>query len=317
MVMDPKTGAILAMASSPTYSASDFEAALAAGDSSSVLLNRATQSLYPPGSTFKIVTLGAALENNIATEDSIYASPGEMTIGNGPVTNYDGNSMGDVSLRTATVWSSNTVFGQVGVQMGPELLVSSSEKFGFNSEIKFDLPLAKSLMPNPEEMTEWETAWSAVGQPVGQHESPAGPQVTVLQMAMVGSAVANGGDVPTPYIVESVSNADGTNSYTATPTRYSQAISATTADRVKDVLEDVVSRGTGVAASISGVQVAGKTGTAETGKAVDDTWFVGLAPSDNPSVVVAIVLEEGADDTEAAAKAQNVLKTALEVQGLL
>lgn len=319
VVMDPKTGAILAMASSPTYDASEFESILAQGNESSALLNRATQSLYAPGSTFKITTLGTALENDIATEDSIYSSPGEMTIGNGPVINYDGNSMGDVSLRTATKWSSNTVFGQVGVEIGPELLVSSSEKYGFNSEIKFDnLPVAISLMPKAVEMTEWETAWAAIGQPVGQHESPAGPQTTVLQMAMVGNAIANEGIVQEPYVVESVSNADGTSSYEASPSQYGRALSATVANRVKDVLIDVVDGGTGIGAAIPGIQVAGKTGTAETGKPTDDSWFVGFAPAENPSVVIAIVLEEGAGNgPDAATKAQNVLKTALEVQGLL
>lgn len=318
VAIDPQTGAVLGLASTPTYNAADFEAALAAGDDSSALLNRATQALYAPGSTFKIVTLGAALEEGVATEESVYESPSEMTIGNGPVRSFGGYAYGDISLKRAAEVSSNTVFGQVGVQVGPEALVSSAKKYGFNSEISFALPLAMSVMPDPSEMTEWEAAWAACGQPVGVHESPAGPQATVLQMAMVGSAVANGGVIQTPYLVESVSNADGANSFTATSSRYGQALSSTTANRVKDILEGVVNQGTGTAAAISGVQVAGKTGTAETGKAKDDSWFVGMAPAENPSIVVAIVLEEAAGDTyNGAAKAQNVLRTALEVQGLL
>ncbi|MGI6105586.1 MAG: FtsW/RodA/SpoVE family cell cycle protein [Raoultibacter sp.] len=318
VVIDPNTGAILAMASSPNYNASEFESFLQGGSESSALLNRATQSLYAPGSTFKIVSLATALDNNIASESDIYASPGEMTIGNGPVTSFDGNDYGNITLERATELSSNTVYGQLGVEIGSDLLVSSSEKYGFNQEIDFDLPLATSLMPDPDEMTEWETAWSAIGQPVGQHESPAGPQASVLQMAMLGCAVANDGVIQNPYIVESVSNAQGSTSYTASPSRYGQAISSAGAQRVKKVLEGVVNEGTGMAASIPGVQVAGKTGTAETGKETDDSWFVGLAPSENPSVVVAIVVEEGAGKSQdASAKAQNVLKTALRVQGLM
>ncbi|MCL2826418.1 MAG: FtsW/RodA/SpoVE family cell cycle protein [Eggerthellaceae bacterium] len=318
VVIDPRTGAVLAMASSPTYDAADAASILTLGDTgSSELLNRATQALYAPGSTFKMVTLSTALENNIASEDTVYSSPGTITIGNGPVTSYDNEAYGDITLARATELSSNTVFGQLGVQIGPSLLVSSSEKFGFNSDIPFDLDLSKSLMPNASEMTTWETAWSAVGQPVGQHASPAGPQTTVLQMALVGCAIANGGVIETPYIVDSVSNAQGMVSYQATPTVYSQAISAATAKRVVEVLKGVVNQGTGTAAAIPGVQVAGKTGTAETGKPIDDSWFVGFAPADNPTVVVAIVIEQGAQDYNASAKAQNVLKTALEVQGLL
>ena len=318
VVMDPNTGAILAMASSPTYPADEFNAVLEQGANSSALLNRATQSLYAPGSTFKMLSLATALDNGIASEDDIYASPGEMTIGNGPVTSFDGNDYGNITLKRATELSSNTVFGQVGAEIGAEALVSSAERYGFNDDIAFDLPLATSLMPKANEMTEWETAWAAIGQPVGQHESPAGPQTTVLQMAMVACAVANEGVIETPYIVESVSNAQGARSFSASAKRYGQAISPLGAERVKTVLEGVVERGTGTQAAVPGVKIAGKTGTAETGKATDDSWFVGLAPVDKPSLVVALVIEEGAGKTyNASSKAQNVLKTALEVQGLM
>ncbi|MDR2721349.1 MAG: FtsW/RodA/SpoVE family cell cycle protein [Coriobacteriaceae bacterium] len=319
VVIDPKTGAVLALASSPTYDASEAISILESGNTeSSELFNRATQPLYAPGSTFKMLTLATALENNIAVEDDIYSSPGEMDIGNAPVINYDKTSLGDITLARATELSSNTVFGQVGVEIGSELLVSSSERFGFNKQLAFDLPLTMSLMPVAAEMTIWETAWSAVGQPVGEHSSPAGPQATVLQMALVGCAIANGGTIQAPYLVDSISNAQGVRSFQTTPTRFGQAMSASTADRTKTVLEGVVNQGTGTPAAIGGIQVAGKTGTAETGKEHDDSWFVGFAPSNNPSVVVAIIIEEGtANYQDASAKAQNVLRTALEVQGLL
>jgi len=318
VVIDPKTGAVLAMASSPTYPAASATEILEAADAnSSQLLNRATQSLYAPGSTFKMVSLATALENNTATEESVFDSPGEITIGNAKVNNFDKNSHGEITLARATELSSNTVFGQVGANMGAELLVSSAEKFGFNKEIPFDLPLAKSLMPLAGEMSTWETAWSAVGQPVGEHPSPPGPQATVLQMSLAGCAIANGGTIQTPYLVDSVSNAQGANAFQASPSRFSQPISASTALRTTSVLEGVINRGTGTSASIGGIQVAGKTGTAETGRENDDRWFVGFAPSDNPSVVVAIVIEEGGNKTDAAAKAQNVLRTALSIQGIL
>ena len=322
VVIDPETGAVLAMASSPTYNAADFENVLAAAavdPTSSVLLNRATQSQYAPGSTFKMVTLATALENGTADEDSVYESPGVMDIGNAPVTNFDGNSMGYVTLRTATVYSSNTVFAQVGVELGAGKLVRGAEAFGFDRQLTFDLPTAISLMSKPSEMSTWETAWAAAGQPVGDEEN-AGPVATVLQMALVGCALANDGQVMTPYLVEGIYNSTGERSYTAMPTVFQRAVSAETAERVTDVLSDVVRYGTGTAAAIPGVTVAGKTGTAETGKVYDDSWFVGYAPAEDPKVVVAIVLEE-AEDSEfadnAALKSQNVLETALQIEGLL
>ena len=179
----------------------------------------------------------------------------------------------------------------------------------------FDLPVATSLMPDPDEMTEWETAWAAAGEPVGEHESPAGPQASVLEMALVGCAIANDGTIMQPYLVDSVYNANGERSYQAQSSTLMQAISGETADRVKEVLKDVVNSGTGTAAAINGVQVAGKTGTAETADG-DDGWFVGMADanSDAPSVVVALVVENNTS-TAASAKAASVLQAALSVRG--
>lgn len=319
VAIDPKTGAVLALASSPTYDADDVDNILSSGGDSSALYNRATQALYSPGSTFKIVTLTTALANNVATESTQYDSPSTLDIGGGKVTNFNNSSYGAITLQRATELSANTVFAQLGDQIGADGLVSSSEKFGFNNALNFDLPLAKSLMPDPNEMTEWETAWAAAGEPVGEHASPAGPQATVLQMALVGCAIANNGTIMQPYLVDSVNNSDGKNSYRATPSTMSNVCSSSVAKRVRTVLEGVVNNGTGKAAAISGVQIAGKTGTAETGKEKDDRWFVGMGPSDDCSVVVAVVLEEAGESLSggAAGRAQGVLRAALEVQGNL
>ena len=322
VVMDPETGKVLAMASSPTYDAANFESLLAGStgskSSSDALYNRATQALYAPGSTFKMVTLATALQNNIATEKTSYKSPGTMDIGNAPITNFDGYSYGTISLARATELSSNTVFGQLGVQIGPDLLVKSSEAYGFNQNVPFDLPLTQSLMPDPSEMTTWETAWAACGQPVGEHKSPAGPQANVLQMALVGCGIANDGSIMKPYLIDSVYNADGEKASSTTPSVFANVMSAQTAQRERAVLKGVVDEGTGTAAGINGVSIAGKTGTAQTGKAHDDSWFVGMGPTDDSKVVVAIVLEQASDSgTNAAARAKNVLRTALQEQGAL
>ena len=323
VVMDPETGAVLALASAPTYNAADIESLIeqanaeGADAGGSALYNRATQNLYAPGSTFKIITLATALQDGVATEDTVFSAPGTMDIGNAPVSNFEKIDYGDITLARATEVSSNTAFGQLGVQMGPEKLVAGANKFAFDRTIDFDIDLAESVMPDPEDMTEWETAWAAAGEPVGQHasSSPAGPQATVLEMALAGSAIANDGIIMQPYLVDGIYNANGERSFTGQPTKLMQAIDAATANRVKDVLEGVVTDGTGYQAALPGVQVAGKTGTAEKDYG-NDSWFVGMAPADNPRVVVSIVIEHG-DDGIASAKAQNVLRTALEVQGLM
>ena len=322
VVLDPKTGAVLGMASAPTYNAADFEAVLdaaAADTGTSSLLNRATQSQYAPGSTFKTVTLATALENGVAEENTVYDSPGEMEIGGGTVTSYNRNSLGKATLENGTVYSSNTVFAQLGVDMGAEMLVAGADKFGFDTKMDFDLPLAESRMPKPAEMSTWETAWAAVGQPVGD-EAENGPFATVLEMAMVGCAIADDGTIMYPYLVEGIFNGNGQRSFTASHNPFIQACSARTADRVAGVLEKVVQYGTGVNAQISGVSVAGKTGTAETGKPADDSWFVGLAPADDPQVVVAMVLEQAVTNesgTNAAARTAPVMQEALSVKGVL
>ena len=314
VVLDPNTGAVLAMASSPTYNPNKIGKAMSQTDGESGLFNRATQALYIPGSTFKIVSLATALENDIADTNDEFKSPGSMEIGGEKVRNFDGNDYGTITLARATELSSNTVFGQLGTKIGADLLVKSSENFGLNQEIDFDLPVSTSLMPNPDEMTEWETAWSAIGQPVGQHESPAGPQVTVLQMAMVGAAIANEGTIMNPYLVKGIYDSTGTQSFAASSSKFGSPITPDTAKRVMKVLKGVVESGTGTAAAVSGTTIAGKTGTAETGKELDDTWFVGMGPTDNCSVVVAIVLEESGEGL-AATRASSVLRAALKCQG--
>lgn len=324
VAIDPETGAVLALASSPTYDAANVEtlieqaAAQGSGSSSSSeLYNRATQALYPPGSTFKMVTLTTALEDGVADEDTTFDSPGTMDIGNAEVSNFGSYNYGNITLARATELSSNTVFGQLGAMMGALRLVDGAEKFGFNREVPFDLPLAMSLMPDPDEMTEWETAWAAAGEPVGEHPSPAGPQATVLEMALVGCALGNNGSMMQPYLVDSVHNAAGERSYQATPSSFGQVCSPAVANRVVEVLKGVVTNGTGIAAQIGTVEVAGKTGTAEHKGQADDKWFVGIAPAGDARIVVALALERVGDSADATTQARMVLEEALRVQGLL
>ena len=314
VVLDATSGDILAMASGPTYNAADFESVLeaAANDSSDTsLLNRAIQTRYAPGSTFKTVTLAAALENNVANEDTVYAAPGEMDIGGGKVRNYEGKDLGEITLAEAYAASSNTVFAQVGVQEGANALVTQADKFGFDKELDIGLPTLTSRMPGTD-MLEWELAWAAIGQPVGEGEKN-GPYATVLEMALVGAGIANDGTVMAPNIVSGAYAQNGTRSLDTPEYVLSRACSAETAHRVKNMMANVVNSGTGTAAAISETQVYGKTGTAETGRESDDSWFVGFIEKDGRKIVVAMILEEAyahGDGQNAASHCAGVFKTA-------
>ena len=310
VVLDPKTGAVLAKASSPTYANEQLDDLLANGGENSPLLDRTTQALYTPGSTFKTVTLAAALESGVATLDSVYGAPSSLDIGGAAVTNINGDDYGELDLRTAFAYSANTVFGQVATQVGPQALVNVARAFGYGSSVGMGFSTLPSLMPDPAEMTEWETAWAGAGQPVGSHASPAGPQSTVMQNAMIAAAIANDGQVMEPHVVESISDPNGTVLSTTTPHSLGQAVSPGTAQAVGEAMLTTVSEGTGSAASVAGVDVAGKTGTAETGEDTPDAWFIGYAPYENPTVAIAVVVENDAEHA-ATSIAGNVLQSAL------
>lgn len=322
VVIDPRTGAVLASASSPTYDPADVEKqweTISSAAKGSALLDRGRQGLYPPGSTFKVVTLSGALANGTATLDSMYSGPGTLEIGNAPVTNFEGGGYSSIRLVDATARSVNTVFAQVAVDMGPKALVAQADGFGFDAKLDYDLPSKVSLMPDPAEMTEWETAWAGVGQPVGEHDSPAGPQVTVMQMALVAAGIANDGTVMRPYVIDAVLDSQGDPSLTTStlPRPLTVATSPEVAEQVTIAMRKVVTAGSGARASVSGVDVAGKTGTAEVGDGKPtNAWFIAFAPADNPTVAMAIMLEGGGVGGRVAAPAAKpVLKAALKAQG--
>lgn len=296
VVLDPKTGAVLAKASSPTYTYGDISKIIENSDSNGELVDRSTQTLYTPGSTFKVVTLAQALEKGTANLDTTYPAPGSMTIGNAAVTNIGTKDYGSLTLRQAFAYSANTVFGQLATQIGPQDLVARAKLFGYGSSLGQDFSTKTSLMPNPSEMTEWETAWSGIGQPVGNHASPAGPQTTVMQNAVTTAAIANGGVVMNPYVVDHVLSPEGITVSTTQPKSLGRAVSANTANSVKEAMLEVVQNGSGTSAQIRGTRVAGKTGTAEAGHGIVDSLFVGFAPYDNPTVAISICVEGSSGD---------------------
>lgn len=316
VVLDPRTGAVLAMASAPSFNYDNIGDLMVSESTDGELINRATQALYPPGSTFKVVTLAAALDSGLATLDTDYAAPASIDIGTASVTNIHDDAWESLTLREALMYSANTVYGQLGITVGPERLVNYARGFGYGSSLGQDFADTASLMPLPAEMTEWETAWAACGQPVGEHESPAGPQATVLQNAVTISTVANDGVAMSPYVVDHILSPEGATVTKAEARVLGQPITADTAYQLQEALRDVVEYGTGTGARVSGVTVAGKTGTAEAGGDYANSLFVGFAPFEEPTLAISVCIEGGDEDVTGVASilAGEVLARCINVQ---
>ena len=338
VVLDATTGELLAAAGAPTYNLNDAEAVIeaaniadaggaggaggAAGAADSAgpgpLFSRATQGLYSPGSTFKIITLTAALYSAGVSLKDTYPAPGTLEIGGADVINFNHNDYGTVTVEQAFALSANTVFGQLASDMGPYTLVSVADAFGFDREIGRDFPVTVSLMPDPKDMSTWETAWAGAGEPVGEHRnSPAGPQATVVQMALAAAAIANDGVIMNPYVVRDVLAANGSELAHTQPEVFANVASYAVVADVQTAMAGVVSSGTGYEAQIWGFTVYGKTGTAESGRAGStdpDSWFVGYVEVGGRAVVVAIVLEN-AGEGAATGRAHDILQTAVDIYG--
>lgn len=328
VALHPGTGAILGLHSSPSYdpgplAAHDGEAVRSAWEELSSRetdprLNRALRETYPPGSTFKLVTAAAALESGVQ-RDTTYPDPERLSLPltNATIGNFGGGVCEDgegISLETALEVSCNTTFGQIGLDLGGDRLVDQAERFGINAEPPLELPgVAVSRFPR-EDLDEPGAAQSAIGQ--------RDVAVTPLQMAQVTAAVANGGELMVPQLVRRVedSSGRGLRQLTAEPWQVdgsAQAVSAQTAATLGDMMISVVEDGTGQNAQIDGVEVGGKTGTAQTGEGRPPTvWFTGFAPAQNPQVAVAVVIADAGDDATggavAAPIAAQVMQAALD-----
>ena len=315
VVLDPRTGAVLAKASSPSFDNTNINAVRESGSEGTGEYDRTTQALYTPGSTFKVITLSSAIETNTATLDSTFSAPDEIEIGGASVTNVNRRDYGTITLRRAFAVSSNTAFAQLANDVGADNLVQYARAFGYGQSLGQDFSTTPSIMPDPGEMTEWELGWAGAGQPVGQGHTP-GPQTTCMQNAVMAAAIANDGIVMNPYVVSQVLSPEGTVISSTQPRSLGQAVSAQTAAQVKEAMLEVVEHGSGVAAQISGVQVAGKTGTAEATSEHVNSTFVGFAPYDTPTVAISVVIEGYSEgETTAAAIAGQVLSAALTAQG--
>lgn len=282
VAIEPTTGQILAMVSLPDFDPNKIEDNWSSmmEDEKSPFLARATQGLYPPGSTYKIVTAAGVYDNGMTSET--FDDNGKFEKGDVTVYNYNKESFGKIDIKEAFEVSSNYVFCTLGYEMGADKVKEEAEKFGINKSFDFDIPISQSQIQY-KKMTDLDGALVSIGQ--------GGLVMTPIQVAMMASAVANGGKMMKPYLVEQIKTANDITIGQAKPTVLYDSIGLSCAEYIQDMMIGVVEDGTGKNAQIKGISVAGKTGTAETDSGKDHAWFVGYAPADNPKICVAVVLE--------------------------
>jgi penicillin-binding protein A len=304
VAVDPSTGAILAMVSTPSYDPNDISGHDPATmrknyDRLSTLksrpmLNRALRQTYPPGSTFKLVTAAAALESGKYTPDSPVDNASQLKLpqSTAVLPNENGGpcTSGQATLTVALENSCNVAFGRLGLELGDDPLRTQAQKFGFDEA--FEVPMRTVASRFPEAPDRPQTALSAIG----QYDVRATP----LQMAMIASAIANRGVLMAPYLVKDVQAPDFSVLDTTKPRSLGTAVSPQTAASLTQMMVKVVNEGTGTNGQLPGVQVAGKTGTAQQGGGrTPHAWFVSFAPADNdPQVAVAVLVEDGARQAE-------------------
>lgn len=303
VALEPKTGKVLAMVSYPDFDPSaeslekNWSGIVEREDSP--LLARATQGLYPPGSTYKIATAAAAYDTGRIAET--FDDTGTFTQGGLKVDNYGKKKYGEIGVQRGFEVSSNFVFCSLGYEMGADKVKENAENFGINKGLSFDIATAKSRIEY-KKMNDSDAALVSIGQ--GQL------LMTPLHVAMMGAAVANGGEMMQPYLVESVKTASGISLSTTRPQVYATPMSRDCAEYLDELMQGVVKNGTGTGAKISGVTVAGKTGTAENETEKDHAWFVGYAPAEDPQIAVAVLLEYdgGGGGSNAAPIARRVMQ---------
>jgi peptidoglycan glycosyltransferase len=268
------------------------------------LLNRAIQGLYPPGSVYKIVTAAATIENKENWRDLSFKCVGEENFLDKKIRCYNNTKHGEVDVKGAFAVSCNTTFAQLGIQLGPDKLKSVSERVGFNTAIQFPLDYNQSTFSLNESSKESELVETAIGQ---------GKTLTTpLQMARITAAVANGGMLMKPYILDHVEDSHGNTIKKYMPEKEAELFSPEVSQELVDMMIEVVNTGTGKSAKVKNVAVAGKTGTAEVEGGEPHAWFVGFAPAQNPKVAVVVLLENGGGGgTSASPIAKKVIEAAL------
>ncbi len=320
VAIEPATGRVRAMVSVPGYDPQalldrDSRKQLDANPDAP-LLNRATQAGYPPGSTFKVVTATAALDSGRFEPSSVVNGDSPKVISGVPLANSGNKSFGDIDLTTALTFSVNTVWAQVAEQLGKGRMAEYMRRFGFNADPPLDYP-DDQMLPSGEYrdgvLLPPTSRFVDVGRMgIGQDKL----RVTPLQMAMVAAAVANKGELMRPTLTQSVIDPDGRVADTIEPKRDRRVMSEKTAAELTQMMTNVVREGTGTAAALQGIDVAGKTGTAEIvpDQDINQPWFIGFAPATAPKIAVAVTVERsqgGQGGTVAAPIAKQVMEELL------
>jgi peptidoglycan glycosyltransferase len=310
VAMEPSTGRVRVMASEPGFDPNRITAKGGIGGAASTL-NRATQGKYPPGSTFKVVTAAAALDSGRYKPDSFISGKSPKVISGVPLSNFGGENFGAISLTDALTHSVNTVFGEVGEKLGRPTMLKYMRRFGFQRTPPLDYPktqmLASGVFPAKSCGRGIDFGRVAIGQECHLY-------VTPLQMAEVAATVANGGVRMKPRFVDRIVAKDGRVKKVFRPSPAATVMSQGAAAQLGQMMQHVVEEGTGTAARLQGVSVAGKTGTAEIpGTTENQVWFIGYAPVDKPRMAVAVTIErtQGEGGTVAAPIAKQVLEALL------
>jgi peptidoglycan glycosyltransferase len=298
VALDPRTGAIRVMASVPGYDPNTVkdqrEFSQLNRDDDAPLLNRNTQAGYPPGSTFKVVTAIAAIDSGRYTPDSRINGRNGKRISGVPLNNDAGESFGDITLTEALTHSVNTVFGEVGEKVGKATMKKYMDRLGFGRPVEVDLPRDERAASGERQrghiIPTTNGAVDVGRMAIGQDKLT----VTPLQMAMVAASVANGGKLMKPHLGDRIVDRDGRTVDRIEPEEMSDVMSPETASQVGAMMAQVVEEGTGTAAALEGIDVAGKTGTAEVDRGCpNQLWFIAFAPVQDPSVAIAVTVECG------------------------
>lgn len=293
----PRSGAILAMVSRPSFDPEtvDEDWQSIAGASTSPLLNRAVQGLYPPGSTIKVLVAEAALAEKITDLRKTYICEGSLKIGPDYVLGESNHrAHGKVDLEEALAVSCNVTFGRLALELGRSRMAKAFDRYGFARPLGGeDLVESASRLPDFGRLGDGDLAQTGIGQ--------GSLLVTPLRMAMLATAFANKGVILRPFLVSRVTAPDGAVLKQFGSAEFAAAASPATAAEVGKMMQAVVDEGTGYAARIGGVKVAGKTGSAENPHGDSHAWFIGFAPADNPVIAVAVIVENGGGGGDAAA----------------
>ncbi len=317
VALDPRTGAVRVLVSSPSFdpgaarTPSTFQKI--EKDPANPLVDRATQFGYPPGSTFKIVTATAALDTGEFTPSSVLSGRDGIVVSGVPLHNDEHENLGPLTLTQALAKSVNTVWAQVAERVGKPTLARYMRRFGFDSRPQLDYPAGQ--MTTSGEYDEHGRLVAPTSPQVDLGRLGIGQdklQVTALQMAQVAAAVANRGRLMAPHLTNRIVNPEGQTVQRVEPRVQAVVMKPATAAAITGMMEAVVREGTGVSAQIPGIQVAGKTGTAETqiGTALNNVWFIAFAPAQDPRVAIAVTLK--GVPGQGAAFAAPVAKTVME-----